>query len=88
MSIRVPPGATGIAFDRSLYRFVVSFNGASDKNIGKVVASGLPIEDRVMFVDVPVFVGEDRRYRTPLSRSQTYTHNYTYTHAHTRAHTP
>ena len=57
MQIRVPPGATGIMFDRLLYRFVVSFNGASDEFIGQVVGAGMPLEDRVMFVDVPVFVG-------------------------------
>ncbi len=58
LSIRVPPGATGIAYDRVNRRFVVSFNGATDKNIGKVVGAGLALEDRVLFVDVPNFVGE------------------------------
>ena len=57
LSIRVPAGATGIAYDRVNLRFIVSFNGASDQNIGKVVAAGLALEDRVLFVDIPNFVG-------------------------------
>jgi hypothetical protein len=56
VTIRVPAGATDVSYDAMNRRFVVSFASASDETIGATVAAGMSPEDRVMLVDVPIFL--------------------------------
>ena len=61
--IALPSGATGLQYDDVQQQFVVSFNSAFDENIGKIMKLQREMDDRVMYVGLPIIQASNPRVR-------------------------